>query len=115
MLVAVTVAVAGEGGAEGAVYVAVAAPALAIVPIVELPPAMPFTLQVTLVLVVPERLAVNTCAPPDGTLAADGETETVMAMLLCRLTTAEALACGSAPLTAMMRTLAGVGNTEGAV
>jgi hypothetical protein len=73
-LVAATVTVAGEGGADGAIYVAVSAPAPAIVPIVELPPAIPFTLQVTPVFVVPETLAVNTCAPPDGTLAVGGET-----------------------------------------
>lgn len=73
-LVAATVTVAGEGGADGDVYVAVAAPVPAIVPIVELPPAIPFTLQVTLVFDVPETLAVNTCAPPDGTLAVVGET-----------------------------------------
>ena len=73
-LVAATVTVAGEGGADGAVYVAVAAPVPAIVPIVELPPAIPFTLQLTPLFVVPETLAVNTCAPPDGTLAVEGET-----------------------------------------
>jgi hypothetical protein len=73
-LVAATVTVVGEGGADGAVYVAVAAPVSAIVPTVGLPPAIPFTLQVTLVFAVPETLAVNTCAPPDGTLAVAGET-----------------------------------------
>jgi hypothetical protein len=73
-LVAATFTVAAEGGAEGAVYVAVAAPVPAIVPIVELPPAIPFTLQLTSAFVVPETLAVNTCAPPDGTLAIEGET-----------------------------------------
>jgi len=80
-LVAPTVTVAGEGGADGAVYVAVAAPvpAFAIVPIVELPPAIPFTLQVTPLFAVPETLAVNTCAPPDGTLAIAGETEIAIA------------------------------------
>jgi hypothetical protein len=73
-LVAATVTVVGEGGADGAVYVAVAAPVPAIVPIVELPPAIPFTLQLTPPFVVPETLAVKTCAPPDGTLAVAGET-----------------------------------------
>jgi hypothetical protein len=84
VLVAVTVTMAGDGGADGAVYVAVAAPVpvLAIVPIVELPPAIPFTLQVTPVLVVPETLAVNTCAPPDGTLAVVGETLIAIGALL---------------------------------
>jgi hypothetical protein len=73
-LLAVTVTVAGDGGADGAVYVAAPAPVLAIVPIVELPPAIPFTLHVTPIFVVPETLAVKTCAPPDGTLAVWGET-----------------------------------------
>ena len=73
-LVAATVTPAGEGGSDGAVYVAVAAPVPAIVPIVELPPAIPFTLQVTPLFVAPETLAVNTCAPPDGTFAIAGDT-----------------------------------------
>jgi hypothetical protein len=97
--------------AEGAAYVAVAVPA--IVPTVELPPAIPFTLQVTPVLAVPETLAVNTCAPLDGTLAIEGET--VIATLLSRFTVAEPLICGSASLTPRTRTFAGVGSTEGAV
>lgn len=74
VLVAVTITAAGEGGADGAAYVAVAALIPAMVPIVELPPGIPFTLHVTAVLVVPETLAVNTCAPPDGTVALAGET-----------------------------------------
>lgn len=74
VLVAATVTAPGEGGAAGAVYVAVSAPVPAIVPIVELPPAIPFTLQVTPAFVVPETLAMNTCAPDDGTLAVWGET-----------------------------------------
>jgi hypothetical protein len=73
-LVAVTVTEGGDAGAVGAVYVAVAVPVPAIVPIVELPPAIPFTLQLTSAFVVPETLAVNTCAPPDGTLAVEGAT-----------------------------------------
>jgi hypothetical protein len=78
-LVAATVTAAGEGGADGAVYVAVAAPVPAIVPIVELPPAIPFTLQLTPPFVVPETLAVNTCAPPEGTFAVEGATEIAIA------------------------------------
>jgi hypothetical protein len=84
VLVAVTVTVAGDGGADGAVYVAIAAPVpvFAMVPIVELPPAIPFTLHVMPLLVVPETLAVNTCAPPDGTLAVPGETVIAIGALL---------------------------------
>lgn len=116
MLAAVTVTVAGDGGADGAVYVAVAVPVpvFAIVPIIELPPAIPFTLQVTPVLIVPETLAVNTCAPPDGTLAVAGESEMLIAMLPSRFTVAEPLICGSASLTALMRIFEEEGSTEGA-
>lgn len=114
VLVAATVTVAREGSADGAVYVAVAAPVPAIVPIVELPPAIPFTLQVTPVLVVPKTLAANTCAPPDGTLAVVGETVIEIAMLLSRFTTAEPLICESASLTALIRTFEEDGSTEGA-
>ena len=65
-LVAITFTVAGEGGAAGAAYTAVAAPLAAIVPTTESPPAIPFTLQATPFagLPVAEMLAVNTCAPP---------------------------------------------------
>ncbi len=86
-LVAATVTVAGEGGADGAVYVTVAALVPAIVPTVELPPAIPFTLQVTLVFEVPETLEVNTCAPPDGTLAVAGDKVIAIAALLPPLPT----------------------------
>ncbi|HEY6442572.1 MAG TPA: hypothetical protein VIY66_04455 [Candidatus Acidoferrales bacterium] len=81
-LVAATVTAAGDGGADGAVYVAAPVPEFAIVPIVELPPGVPFTLQVTPVLVAPETLAVKICAPSDGTLAVAGETVIAMAALL---------------------------------
>jgi hypothetical protein len=87
VLVAATVTVAGEGDADGAVYVAVAGPVPAIVPIVELPPAIPFTLQVTPAFVVPETLAVNACAPEDGTLAVWGETVIAIAAPLPPLPT----------------------------
>jgi hypothetical protein len=99
VLVAVTVTVAGEGGADGAVYVAVAAPGpvFAMVPIVELLPAIPFTLQATPVLVVPDTLAVNTCAPPDGTLAVVGETVIAIGALLPRFTVAAPPVCGGVP------------------
>jgi hypothetical protein len=75
VLVAATLTVAGDGGSAGALYIAVVGLLAAIVPIVELPPAIPFTLQVTPVspLLAPETLTVNTCSPPVGTLAATGE------------------------------------------
>ena len=114
-LVAVTVTVAGEGGVGGAVYCAVAEPVATIVPTVEFPPAIPFTLQLTAVdgLPVPETLAVNTCTPLVGTLAVAGET--VMATSSLRFTVAEALADESAWLTAVTVTLGGDGSVVGAV
>jgi hypothetical protein len=54
---AATVTDAGLGTAEGAVY----SPEVEIVPTVELPPATPFTCQVTAVLEVPVTVAVNCC------------------------------------------------------
>ena len=48
------------------------------VPIVELPPAVPFTDQVTEVLVVPETVAEKRNEPPARMLAVEGETTTVM-------------------------------------
>ena len=114
-LVAITVAVAGEGGAVGAVYTALAEPLTIIVPTTELPPAIPFTLHVTFVVGLPvaEMFAVNTCAPPVGIFAVLGKTVTAMSSL--RLTTTEALACKLAWLTAVNVTLAGDGMIAGAV
>jgi len=56
-------------------------PPAAIVPSAAfLPPAMPFTLQVTLVdaLPAPVTVAVKSCAPPAGTVAVSGETLTAI-------------------------------------
>jgi hypothetical protein len=47
---------------------------------VELPPAVPFTFQVTLVLLDPVTVAVNCTLPPGGTVAFDGLTVTVIAL-----------------------------------
>jgi hypothetical protein len=85
-----------------------------IVPSVALPPVMPLTLQVTPDEAVPETVTVKTCAPPVGTLAAGGATDTTI--LLCnRVTDAEPLACASAWLTAVTVTVAGLGIVPGAV
>jgi hypothetical protein len=114
VLLAVTVTVAGEGGVAGAVYRAVAALVAAIVPTVALPPAIPLTLQLTPVpeLPVPATLAVNTCAPPVGTLAVLGDTVTIIESP--KLTTAEALASELAWLTAVTVTSGGDGRFAGA-
>jgi hypothetical protein len=50
---------------------------LDIVPNVEFPPEMPFTLQVTAAFDVPVTVAVNCCVLPSNTLELDDETVTV--------------------------------------
>jgi hypothetical protein len=57
--VAVIVTVAGDGGNWGATY----NPVSEIPPTVTLPPAMPFTVQMTAVLVVPSRVTTNRSVP----------------------------------------------------
>jgi hypothetical protein len=52
-LTAVTIALAGEGNTDGAVY----SPLAVIVPDEGFPPATPFTCQLTFVLLVPETVA----------------------------------------------------------
>ena len=80
VLVAVTVTAAGKGTTTGAVYGAVDVPVDTIVPMVELPPGVSFTLHVTSIEApsVPVTVAVNTCAPLVGTLGVVGETVTTM-------------------------------------
>jgi hypothetical protein len=73
-LVAVIVTLSVEGTICGAVY----HPSLEIVPSVLLPPAMPFTLQVTAVFVVLVTSAENDCVPPGKTVALVGVTVTLM-------------------------------------
>lgn len=87
-LVAVTVTLGGEGAAAGALYIALSFPLAAIVPSVELPPAIPFTLHVTAVeaLPVPVTVAVKTCAPPVATVADKGKTLTTMSSVSVTLT-----------------------------
>lgn len=72
-LVAVTVTPAGDGIICGAAYMPVAE----IVPTLELPPAIPLTLQETPVFDVPVTLAANCCVCPRITEAVEGVTLTV--------------------------------------
>ncbi|MGH9775744.1 MAG: hypothetical protein ACRD50_12440 [Candidatus Acidiferrales bacterium] len=72
-LVAVTVTVAGFGSTAGAVYI----PLADIVPMVEFPPATPFTLQETFVLLVPVTAAENDCETPNSTEVEVGLTCTI--------------------------------------
>jgi len=61
-----------EGTVAGAVYM----PVEVIVPTVELPPTVPFTIQPTAVLLVPETEALNCFDCPTCTLALVGEIDT---------------------------------------
>src|SRR5271157_73458 len=69
---AVTVTVPELGTAAGAVY----RPEVDMVPTVELPPAAPFTSQVTAVLEFPDTIAANCCVLLVDTVAPVGETHT---------------------------------------
>lgn len=69
---AVTVTVAGLGTLAGAAY----SPLLPIVPMVELPPAIPFTSHVRAVFVALETVAVNCWVNPTCTWLEEGESET---------------------------------------
>jgi len=83
------------------------------VPTVALPPAIPFTLQVTAVFVVPVTVAVNCCVAPVTTEALVGLTLTVTGSTT--VTEAEADLVGSATLVAVTVTVAGEGTADGAV
>jgi hypothetical protein len=72
-LTARTVTTLEVGTVEGAVYT----PDELIVPEAALPPATPFTCQVTDVFVDPETVALKDCAEPARTFALAGMTETV--------------------------------------
>lgn len=91
------------------------APFAAIVPTVELPPAFPFTLQVTAGegLPVPETVAVKTCAPKVGTAAVKGDTLTTISS--SSVTIADALAAVLATLVAVTVSLPEAGRIAGAV
>jgi hypothetical protein len=84
------------------------------VPAIVLPPAIPFTLHVMPVagLPEPETVAVKTCPPAVGTVAARGEI--VTAISSSSVTVAEPVAAASAELTAVTVTLDGIGRIVGA-
>ena len=84
-------------------------------PTLELPPAIPFTLQVKAVdgFPVPDIFAVKTCAPIVGTEALGGDTLTVISA--SSVTTTKALAFALATLVALIVALACGGRITGAV
>src|SRR5712692_9612895 len=77
-LVAVTVMFGSTGRSRGAVYSPAPLPTEIIVPTELLPPAIPFTAQVTLVFVVLLTAAVKLCVAPSSTAPDVGETVTEM-------------------------------------
>jgi hypothetical protein len=101
------------GIVAGAVY----RPVAEIVPTVVLPPAVPFTLQVTAVFVEFATVAVN-CVDPEGatvTLAGDTLTVTGGGAGGCTVTVAVPTADGLAALVACTVTVAGLGIAAGAL
>jgi hypothetical protein len=122
-LVAVTVTLAGEGAAAGAMYTAVAVPPAplpavkvlaAIVPAAGLPPVTPFTLHATpdAAPAVAVIVAVNTCAPFICTLAVAGARLTFTSSVI--FSEADAIVCGAATLTAEIVTAPPATITDGA-
>jgi hypothetical protein len=80
-----------------------------------LPPAIPSTSQVTAVLGAPFTDAVNCCAPKSATVAALGETVTVLATAAVTVTVADPDLGEFACEVAMTLTVAGFGTVDGAV
>jgi hypothetical protein len=109
-LMAAIVTVAGEGTIAGAVY----NPLAEILPLVEVPPATPFTDQVTLVSeFVLVTAAVNCIVPANRTEPLVGETVTVATGVT--VTCARSDFVGSATLVTVTVTVDCVGTTAGAV
>ena len=88
-----------------------------IVPLVELPPGTPFTVQVTCVLVVPVTLAVNCCWAEVSNVALGGEMLTAIVPTVAgvMVTLADANLVASKALVAVTVTTEGAGTVAGAV
>jgi hypothetical protein len=111
-LVATTVTVAGLGTVAGAVK----SPVELMVPSVELPPATPFTVHRTEVLLVPLTPAINCRIAPVEIDEAAGETLTSTfpaGAVIARMAEPDGLV--SAELVALMVTVEGLGTVAGAV
>jgi hypothetical protein len=113
LLVAVIVTLGGLGGAAGAVY----SPAAEMVPAAALPPAVPFTLQVTAVFTEFVTVAVNCWVAEGATVTRDGATVTVTdgGAGGWTVTVAVPVDDGLCALAACTVTLAGLGTAAGAV
>jgi len=90
-------------------------PPVEIRPTVELPPAIPFTFQVTRPSLVPVTVAVNWADCRTFTVADVGETWTATVLGAVIVTAAEPLAVGVATEVACTATVAGEGTIDGAV
>src|SRR5580704_13397942 len=114
-LVTMTLTVEGDGGTAGATYSAPAAPLGVIVPRIELPPTMPFTLQVTAFEDAPPpvKLAVNACPAPVETVAEVGEIPITIPPV--SVTMADPVALLSVMLDAVTVMVGGEGIALGAV
>ena len=108
-LVAVTVTLAGEGIAEGAVY----NPVPLIVPQAAALHPLPCTFHVTAVLEVPTTDALNCWVAPGTSEELTGVTVTTTTGTM--VTLADAVLLGTAMLVAITVTLGGEGATSGAV
>jgi hypothetical protein len=102
-----------EGTAAGAVYRAVFAVALTIVPSVALPPMIPFASQATDAPEARQNETVNTCVWLNATLTDGGEIEFVAEQAIVAL--AVPIFELSATLVAVTVTVAGDGGNAGAV
>ena len=114
-LVTMTLTVEGDGGTAGATYSAPVAPLGVIVPRIELPPTMPFTLQVTAFEdgPAPVILAVNACPEPVETVAEIGEIPITIPPV--SVTMADPMAVLSVVLDAVTVMVGGEGIALGAV
>ena len=102
-----------DGKVVGAVYCAVLAPVLMMVPTVELPPGIPFTSQTIAVLAAGQNEAVKFCVEPSATFAEVGDMEFVPAQVMVTLALADFEV--SATLATVTVTVGGVGSDAGAV
>jgi hypothetical protein len=111
-LVAWIATVVGDGKSIGAVYRAILAPVGAILPIVELPPAIPFTTHGMEAPAARQNEAVKACVCARETVTVDGETVFVAEHVMVTLAVADFV--GSATLVAVTLTVGGEGGTAGA-
>lgn len=102
----------GEGKSTGAVYMAALAPLGAIVPIAELPPAIPLTSHATAAPADRQKDALKVCVRASETVAVGGEIVFVAEHVMVTLAVADL--AGSATLVTVTLTVEGDGGTVGA-